>query len=720
MILISHLITAVLLILAVLVLRFKVHAYRRSRYDVEKQRIIDEVEEFLNGTSPKAPKMFKKLDGKEGTWGAVKGIPIFMCLATVAVLFGGPSVIDTDGDGIIDRSDPHPTDKRDGDFDGDGLDGFEEEKFGTDNYNEDSDGDGLKDREEVKAETSPLVPDTDGDSLSDGDEVKAGTNPLKKDTDSDGQNDKEDPCPTDENDCCIAKDYDGDGLQETNPRCPDYDSYPEDADNDGVFDEDEKKHGLDIHNVDSDGDGVYDGVEVDLGLDPTQKDSDGDGINDGSDDKPLFNPSQDNIFTQKWSMVERSAEFLGMSDLNGNGFYEYLFSVRDSLAEPKIFVVDHNGNRIFQLDFHPKRVFVGDKYLVVENINGYKHVINSKGDEVEVLRWDKNPDFILREPEFHELELVETVSEPLEKLDKDFVEEKYWRRVRSDIRHSDEYLRDSYSLDLSGDGEPEVVITSSGENRGYYPEGYVHVVDGDRMARIGDGILYYANIINAVDVDNDGKNELVIHYDDYNWDDTLAAYSLVEGEKGLSLERNWKISYEDLYWGNFDANVLDLDNDGVKEVLVTYNDYHSEYTHSGHILKVLDAEGKELFSIPSIISVTDINEDGFKEIITENAMFGSDGKKLVDAFQGRLMLLFEGSGSNGINPFTEGDGSFKLYEENPKRNVTNSIIEERNAHYSSRASKSSAVNVEPEISGNYTIKRNFTVEEGTVAYHIEF
>lgn len=90
-------------------------------------------------------------------------------------------VLDTDGDGVINRLDS--------DDDGDGLSDTDESSRGTDPLDSDSDDDGISDGDEVSAGTNPLASDTDGDGLSDGEEATAGTSPTDTDSDDDGVSD---------------------------------------------------------------------------------------------------------------------------------------------------------------------------------------------------------------------------------------------------------------------------------------------------------------------------------------------------------------------------------------------------------------------------------------------------------------------------------------------------------------------------------------------------
>lgn len=82
--------------------------------------------------------------------------------------------------GGVDRSD----------LDGDGLNGCEEDLYGTDIDRPDTDGDGLSDFVEVRLGLDPTRPERDHDDDFDGvrnmDEVRRGTNPLEPDGDANG------------------------------------------------------------------------------------------------------------------------------------------------------------------------------------------------------------------------------------------------------------------------------------------------------------------------------------------------------------------------------------------------------------------------------------------------------------------------------------------------------------------------------------------------------
>lgn len=142
--------------------------------------------------------------------------------------------LDSDGDGIIDGLESSILD-----VDGDGVNN-ESDPANTDpcipNPNAgpcDQDGDGLTNAEETTAGTTPTNPDTDGDGINDGDEITNGTNPL-------------DPC----------------DPPNATPQCN------IDTDGDGILDGSEAQYGTDPNNPDTDGDGINDGDEVANDTDP--------------------------------------------------------------------------------------------------------------------------------------------------------------------------------------------------------------------------------------------------------------------------------------------------------------------------------------------------------------------------------------------------------------------------------------------------------------------
>ena len=218
---------------------------------------------------------------------------------------------DDDNDGILDGSDPFPTDfdgdddgVRDGsdncpavanaeqndldadgtgdacdtDLDGDTVPNASDNCPATANSDQaDSDDDGLGDACEVDTDNDgvedgndncPAVPnndqldtdedglgnacdsDDDGDSIPDADEPAKGTNPLLADTDDDGSNDAVDNCPLEPN----ADQANTDGDNRGN-------ACDTDDDNDGLSDSEEEALGTDPLSADTDKDSVDDSVD---------------------------------------------------------------------------------------------------------------------------------------------------------------------------------------------------------------------------------------------------------------------------------------------------------------------------------------------------------------------------------------------------------------------------------------------------------------------------
>lgn len=188
-----------------------------------------------------------------------------------------PTSADTDGDGLPDKweldnqLDPRSSSGAQGasgDPDGDGLNNWDERRYGTKPDKKDSDGDGLNDDEELAVHrTDPTKKDSDGDGLPDGWEVKYRFNP----NDAGGENGG-------------GGDPDLDGLsnkeefkQKTDPR-------NRDTDADGTDDMQEIKNDTDPtrwEDGDLDRDGLTNGKEIAIGTNPLKQDSDGDGLPDG-------------------------------------------------------------------------------------------------------------------------------------------------------------------------------------------------------------------------------------------------------------------------------------------------------------------------------------------------------------------------------------------------------------------------------------------------------
>lgn len=189
------------------------------------------------------------------------------------------------------------------DFDGDGIPGWWEAKYGLDDKSKedsffDGDNDGASNLLEYQFGIDPAKHDSDGDGYSDGGEISRGYNPNGEgriDSDNDGIPDWwEERYGMDKNSLADAlEDFDGDGISNKNEY--EYLTNPleEDSDYDGTFDGAEISLGQnpmgegpfldkrkELNQNDSDGDGLDNFLENFFGTDPNSKDTDADGFED--------------------------------------------------------------------------------------------------------------------------------------------------------------------------------------------------------------------------------------------------------------------------------------------------------------------------------------------------------------------------------------------------------------------------------------------------------
>ncbi|MBN16564.1 MAG: hypothetical protein CMB37_00170 [Euryarchaeota archaeon] len=224
------------------------------------------------------------------------------------VIHGTSTVVDSDGDGLLDEN--------------------ETEIHNTDPFDIDTDDDSLSDGQEVLVtNTDPLDPDSDDDSLFDGLEVTLyGTNPLSNDTDSDGLTDAQEVLFYGSDPLVFDPDNDSDGWYWFQD-CNDNDSmiYPgqtellngidencdgfwddgfnmTDSDLDGIFDYPEYHiYGTNWTNSDTDGDNLTDGDELYIySTDPLVPDADNDSdgwywFQDCNDSNPWIHPTAPEI-----------------------------------------------------------------------------------------------------------------------------------------------------------------------------------------------------------------------------------------------------------------------------------------------------------------------------------------------------------------------------------------------------------------------------------------
>ena len=287
------------------------HEYREARFDLTSGGLSEDVPFRLRFTfhTVCTPQCFLP----QGWW--VDDVEVYT------------EIVDSDGDGLEDVSDPCPFDPGndadgdsqcadvDPDDDNDGLDDDEDNCPAADNPSQldgdldlvgdacdncpddpnfaqaDADADGVGDA----CDRCPAVPssvDTDGDGWQDAcDNCPGDPNPDQEDLDQDGFGEDCDPCP-------LEADADGDGAGcETGDNCPsDFDPSYADGEGDGVGDVCDNCPGVfNTDQVDADGDGIGDDCDACLGLyDDASLDADSDLRPDACDNCPVDpNPAQD-------------------------------------------------------------------------------------------------------------------------------------------------------------------------------------------------------------------------------------------------------------------------------------------------------------------------------------------------------------------------------------------------------------------------------------------
>lgn len=173
--------------------------------------------------------------------------------------------------------------------------------------------------------------------------------------------------------------------------------------------------------------------------------------------------------------------------------------------------------------------------------------------------------------------------------------------------------------DLNGDGQKEVIVTSQNNqiqafnaNGTNYP-GFPVAVD--------PGYLFNQPV-NVADIDNDGKKEIIASAVNTNVSGSLKGRKLYILRSDGSLYPGWPIP---LLSGSDDfsdetATIADIDNDGVKELLVMELGTSSIKLHAYHL------NGSEVIRFPLVFansntstiftgpSVADLDEDGNVEI----------------------------------------------------------------------------------------------------------
>ncbi len=257
-----------------------------------------------------------------------------------------PTTTDSDGDGHYDAYDSHPSDsslKSDWNYNGynDEVDPYLDSD--SDSYPNSSDshpsdsnlwcdwnGNGINDH----LEYDPYTTDSDGDGRYDAYDSHINDSYLWNDWNYNGTNDDNE-----------AFDDDGDGYYNANDSHPQNPALWDDWDDDGLTGDAEATFGSNPNVKDTDGDGLHDGQEHALGTSPTQKDTDSDGLTDYEETQ--LTPASSPISAHSLSPVYTDWYMRDMTDLDEDGIpgiIERLYGLSDDNAADAL--GDLNSNQL--------------------------------------------------------------------------------------------------------------------------------------------------------------------------------------------------------------------------------------------------------------------------------------------------------------------------------------------------------------------------------------
>ena len=443
-----------------------------------------------------------------------------------------PNHPDSDGDGLLDPFevangfDPLVGGDETQDPDLDGLDNFAEQAAGTDPLDPDTDHDGLSDGDEVNVRgTDPLDPDSDGDGLLDGFEVAHGFNPLL------GGEETQDP--------------DLDGLDNLGEQTAGTDPHDADTDDDGLSDAEEVSrvrtvpfgpqqvittaadNALSVFAADLDGDGDPDALsasgrddkiawyenrldEASADFGPQQvittaadgafsvfaADLDG----DGDPDALSASRSDDKIAWHENRLDEASADFgpqrvittaadnvlsVFAADLDGDGDPDVLSA---SFADDKIAWYENRLDEA-SADFGPQQLITPSS-SVQQLFSVFAADLDGDGD----------PDVLSASADDDKIAWYEN---RLDEASADFGPQQV-------ITTAADRARSVFAADLDGDGDPDVLSASSGDDKIAWYENRLDEVSADfgpqqAITTAADG----AFSVFAADLDGDGDPDVL-------------------------------------------------------------------------------------------------------------------------------------------------------------------------------------------------------------------
>jgi hypothetical protein len=564
------------------------------------------------------------------------------------------SILDTDNDGAMNEVDPADTNPciPDSshttclayDSDGDGLPNAQEDAVGTQRNVVDSDGDGANDGVEVGG--NPNAPlDSDGDGTpnalessvtdSDGDGVanqsdSANSNPcvpngatpacLAADSDGDGLTNGEEAAIGTDRD---VSDSDGDGDGDAVEVGPDH-NHPLDADADGIVDaiesgaiDSDGDGSPDSADADSDNDGIADAIETDSGVardtdgdgtpDHLDLDSDGDGLSDELEAGPGPAPLD--------------------TDNDGVADYRDLDSDNDGVADRIEGSIDTNSDGAANY-----RDVDSDGDGILDSVEAMVSGVDSDGDGID--------------------DAFDPQSTGGVDANGDGIDDAY---VLPDSDR--DHVPDILDLDSDNDGDPDVneAILVDADHDARADAGQSAIAtpadsDGDTtpdyldLDSNGDGVLDVVGSGHASqDADHDGRIDAAADADGDGIPDIADAAPSVPG------------TFADADGdGTADAQDLDLDNDGIPDVLDGSDDVDGDGLPN---LADLDSDGD---GIADIIEAggTDANGEGIVDNMTD-----ANHNGLADSYEsagGGTALRIPDTDNDGIDDHrdldSDGDG----------------------------------------------------------------
>jgi len=405
----------------------------------------------------------------------------------------------------------------------------------------DTDNDGLSDEEENKIGTDILLNDTDNDSIPDNEEVGTNLfNPL--DTDKDGIID------------ALDLDDDNDGISTLLEEKIGTSSLLADTDGDGSSDIDEVGTNTDKP-LDTDGDGIINALDTDddddaletstellLGTNPLLADSDGDGISDSNEigdlmDKPLDTDTDGTI---------DALDSKDNLDQDGDGLSDTL----EALLNTNPTKTDTDGDGISDA----KEVGINTEQPLDSDMDGVIDALDIVDDndsdndsltdaQEQKLGSDPNKEDSDGDGINDNEEIGNNIDDPLD-TDADSI------LNLNDADDDNDGLNTLYEIKIGTNP-----LTSDTDGDG--------VNDKDELGQAGNALT---------DTDNDGKINPVDSDDDNDGIPTLIELSL--GSDPLNNDSDMDGISDAIEIGEDTTNPIDIDEDGIADILDTFNDAH--------------------------------------------------------------------------------------------------------------------------------------------------